>query len=710
MGVAWAAATRTWEQTRYDEFEKGVATGVALRSDGKLALAPRFTEIFDAPTAHLWTLARDSKGNLYAAGGPGARVFQITPDGKKDKFFETDALDIHALAVDGRDHVYAATSPDSKIYRIDPQGRPALFCDAKVKYVWAMAFNSRGELLLATGDKGEILRLDSSGRSSVFFKTDESHIRSLVINNNDEVLIGTDPGGLVMRVAATGASGFVLHQTTKKEVTALALGPDGALYAAAVGTRTRAAPLPSLPPLAPATPAPVPSAIGAPLAAAPQLPPPAGIRVSITGGSEVVRISADGSPRRLWSSNDDIVYALGLNPAGRLVIGTGNGGRIFQIESDTVHSLLLKAAPSQVTALLGGAGGKLFAATGNIGKIYQLGPELEARGAYESDIFDAGVFSRWGRLSWKGTVPGGGSLSVQTRSGNLNAPSQYWSAWSKPVASPEGAPVDSPAARFVQWRAVLETRGSQSPLLDSVTLAYQPKNIAPTITEMEMTPPNYRFPDPPSPSLAPPSLSLPAVGARPSRSAPAFQSTRPLNFARGYLGVRWLASDENDDQMTCKVEIRGVSEQNWKLLAEEIDEPQLTWDSTAFADGLYQLRVTVSDSPSNPGNEAWSYSKESEPFHIDNTPPAISPVAAAAESRRLRVRFRAADALTNIKKSEYSVDGSDWRPMLPVTRLFDGRELDYDFLTEEVAGGEHTVAVRVWDANDNLAAAKSVVR
>src|SRR2546426_1063118 len=97
-----ADSTRTWEQTRFEDFEKGIVEHVSLRSDGRLVLAPRFEEIYEAPPAYLWTLIRDSKGNLYMGGGPGARVFKVAPNGAKSKFFETDALDIHALAVDGK--------------------------------------------------------------------------------------------------------------------------------------------------------------------------------------------------------------------------------------------------------------------------------------------------------------------------------------------------------------------------------------------------------------------------------------------------------------------------------------------------------------------------------------------------------------------------------------------------------------------------------
>ena len=36
----WAQSTRTWQQTKYDEFEKGTTHGVAISSDGSLTLAP----------------------------------------------------------------------------------------------------------------------------------------------------------------------------------------------------------------------------------------------------------------------------------------------------------------------------------------------------------------------------------------------------------------------------------------------------------------------------------------------------------------------------------------------------------------------------------------------------------------------------------------------------------------------------------------------
>ena len=48
--------------------------------------------------------------------------------------------------------------------------------------------------------------------------------------------------------------------------------------------------------------------------------------------------------------------------------------------------------------------------------------------------------------------------------------------------------------------------------------------------------------------------------------------------------------------------------------------------------------------------------------------------------------------------------------ILPVSALFDSRQLDFNYLTAEAVPGEHTIALRVWDDHENLATAKVVVR
>jgi hypothetical protein len=62
-----------------------------------------------------------------------------------------------------------------------------------------------------------------------------------------------------------------------------------------------------------------------------------------------------------------------------------------------------------------------------------------------------------------------------------------------------------------------------------------------------------------------------------------------------------------------------------------------------------------------------------------------------------------------LDKAEYSVNGGDWTVVEPTTRLTDSQEHDYRFQVDAGAG-ESTVAVRVSDAYENQAVAKTVVK
>jgi sugar lactone lactonase YvrE len=727
--AAFAGQTQIWTQGEYTDFERGVLHNISIRSDGLLSLAPHSRELFDTSAAYLWALAQDSKGNLYTAGGPGAKLYRIPPGGPGKMVAEVDALEIHAIAVDFQDRVYFATAPDGKIYRMTGAAKPEVFYDPKAKYIWALAFNSKGDLLVATGGlpngQGEIYKVAPDGKGSVFFQTDETHVRSMAIDSHDNLIAGTEPGGLVLRITPSG-EGFVLYQMSKKEVTAVAVAPDGAVYAAAVGNKQAGAAI-SMPPLpSPSAPSSgltvtVNAPGNAPAVSAPRPAPalPASLGAAgSSGGSEVYRIEPDGNPRRVWSNAQDFVYAIAFDAQGRALLGAGNKGSVYRIESPTRYTALLSLPVTQITAFRSGPGGRLYAAAGNTGKVYEIGPEVEREGAVESDVFDSAMYTLWGRLSFEAHL-NGGQIAIATRSGNLDQPQKNWSPWSAAITSPKGGRVTSPAARFVQWKATLTADSAgHSPELESVDLAYLTKNVEPRLDEIEITPANYRFPAPVLNLSAVPSgpaqnLTLPALGRRtaPSFSLPQENGTitPTMQFAKGYLGARWLASDPNGDSMIYTAEIRGVNETEWKPLRAKLTDKYISWDTTAFPDGDYRLRVTASDAPSNPPAEALVARLESAPFTIDNTPPQITGLTATRSGGKLAVRWHAADALNNLDRAEYSLDGGDWTVAAPVTQLSDSPELDYQ-LTLDAAAGEHTIAVRVVDYNDNQAVDKVVVQ
>src|SRR5579863_4612122 len=203
---AAAEHTRFWRQSDYDAFQKGDAKGVALRSDGKLVLAPKFAPFADASVAYLWSLKLDSRGNLYAAGGSNAKIVKFDNSGSSSMVFDSQEMTAQALIFDKSDNLYVATAPDGKVYKVTPAGQKSVFFDPKTKYIWDLALGPDGTLFVATGDPGKIFAVDANGNSQLFYNAEETHVRSLILDGKGNLLAGTEPNGLVLRIALAAPS------------------------------------------------------------------------------------------------------------------------------------------------------------------------------------------------------------------------------------------------------------------------------------------------------------------------------------------------------------------------------------------------------------------------------------------------------------------------------------------------------------------------
>jgi hypothetical protein len=756
---AVAEHTRFWRQSDYDAFQKGDAKGVALRSDGKLVLAPKFAPFADASLAYLWSLKLDSHGNLYAAGGSNAKIVKFDNSGSATTVFDSQEMTAQALIFDKSDNMYVATAPDGKVYKVTPNGQKSVFFDPKTKYIWDLALGADGTLFVATGDPGKIFAVDPSGSSQALYNAEETHIRTLVLDGKGNLLAGTEPNGLVLRISLAesttaqtgkapaarqssakrastqtaakekdssedaGRSAYVVYETAKKEVTALALDPAGNLFVAAIGEKRPG------PPQLPAQQneqenAPnsqtitvtvgAPAGLQQPQQGNPFVPFPA------LSSAAVYRIAPDGSPEEIWTSRDTSVYALGLSPEGKLLLGTGNQGAIMQLEGDRVFSRLAKAESEQVTSFVRAPNGRIYVATANPGKVFTLGPELESEGTFESEPFDARIFSRWGRLTWWGENSGGSGIELYVRAGNTSDPGKNWSPWAGPYRDPKGQEVDCPPARFVQWKATLHG-GSTPSDLSWVEMAYLPKNVAPQISGVAVQNPGVRVAGfgqqagPPQASSV--QLHMPAApGSQGGSSQRVSESPRfdppPQGYAqKGYQAVLWSAEDANDDELTYAVYYRGENEKDWKLLKDKLEQKFYSWDTNSMPDGAYYLKIAASDEKSNPPNEALTAERVSERFVVDNTPPTITdlasqPAPGAAGDPAVTVRFRAADAASSIVRAQYSLDAGDWTIAPPVGGLSDSPSEQYAITLRGISPGEHTVSVRVYDQFENEAAAK----
>jgi len=724
----FAEGTRTWEQSKFEELTKGTAKGIALRSEGGLELAPAFKALATTPSTYIWSITSDSAGNIYAAAGSPARVYRITPDGQATTIFEPQELQVQSLVVDKTGVVYAATAPDGKVYRLEPprlESAKGAKADAKApwsvtpyfdpgsKYIWDIVLDNTGALYVATGDHGEIYKVSGNGQHSLFFKSDEVHIRVLALDPKGNLIAGSDGSGLVYRIAPIGEA-FVLYSAPKKEITALAIDGTGNIYAAAAGEKHPAGTMPQMS-IMMAPPTQNPPVLGGnitlgPAPAAPVMTAPfPAPGLGATGGSEIYRIAPDGAPSRLWSSHEDLVYALGFDQHGRLLAGTGNRGHIFAINGVDDFTDLAKASATQITAFAAAPGGGLYASSSNLGKIFVLGPGPESEGTYESDVFDAHIFSLWGRASVRSAV--NSNFEFYARSGNVDNPDRNWSKWTRvKLALAGGSELGIPPARFVQWKAVLHA-GNPAPRIDDVLLNYLPKNVAPEIDEIIVQPGYHYQPIPHVTGSEPP-----------APGQPRFDPPPPAIRDRDSVGVRWSAHDDNDDQLVYNVYYRGDGESRWLLLKTDLSDRYYSFDASLLPDGGYTVKVVASDAPSHSPGEALYAERVSARFEVDTTAPVIENLTATLEGKQIHVRFRASDSFSPIKRAEYSLDGGDWQFVEPVGHLSDSKTEDYDFRMAvpqpetapppmaESTGNDHVVVVRAYDRFDNLATAKTVLR
>ena len=273
----------------------------------------------------------------------------------------------------------------------------------------------------------------------------------MALDREGNLIVGTEPGGLVIRVLAERRGLRALSDAEAGSNSARDRCEERDLCGRG---RYKTAPAP--PPAAPAPsrrsrPAPGhqsrPAAESAP--ATPPTPHP------WPAASDIYRIAPGASPEKLWSSAQDLVYALALDSRDRLLIGSGNKGDALP---RGIARSLLDAGHFSRRA---GDG----AADRQRRRVSTRRPATSARSSASDPASNPRVRSkatlRYWRLLRLGT-PFRGRRSARRRHRALGALRQSRSSAAelervvrRPSPAPRADTSHRPAARFLQWKATL---------------------------------------------------------------------------------------------------------------------------------------------------------------------------------------------------------------------------------------------------------------
>jgi|CXWL01.1.fsa_nt_gi hypothetical protein len=699
-------------------FLGGSLEGVAIDTLGRLQLAARAEKVTGLDEPFLFAAAAHPEGWVLGTGGEG-KVLLVRRDGRVETLFAAPEGQIFALWVDPDGTVFAGASPGGTIYRIPKGGPGAAWAATGETYVWALARARDGRLLAATGTEGKLLAFDAGGKDAkVLFDTDDSHVRSLLVLADGRIALGTAGRGLVVELTADGTGARTRLDAEAPEIVALAPGPGGSIYAAAIASEASSVELAGKAKEDPAgedserevSVATGPASVGS---------RPAGF----TGKrSQLYEIRAGGRLESLWGFDDETVFALAA-AGDRLWVGTGLEGKLYSWDGDRMV-LEKKLDERQIVALtpaaLGGArGARAPGAEGDIGStaegdllvgttngaaLYRFTTaERELSGSYTSAALDAGQAARFGVFRFRGDL-GGGALKVAFRSGQAGEPDATWSDWGpaqRPSPTGEIALEGLPPGRFVQLRAELE-RGAagRGPRIDAIELSFRQENGKPAISALSVLEPGQILVpsgfNPGNQAYEPAHPNRDGIFTTLESADTGTERTKTL-WKKGFRTLRWVTSDPNSDDLIGALAVRrgsdGVGE--WFPVAERLADDYYGFDATVLPDGVYRFRLRVSDAAANAPGQELTAERISEPVVIDHTAPAL----VAADRKGETVTLMVEDSWSPLVAVELSTDTRGWVRLNAADGLVDGRR---ETITATIPADAKLLLLRLTDAAYNV--------
>jgi hypothetical protein len=699
--VLQAVVPQKWELRTRDDYLRGKFDGISVSYDGTLALAPKEEKIAAPQEEFYLSVLPTADGAAFLGTGHGGKVYRIDKDGKAELWFQAPEMDVTALVQDRKGVLFAATSPNGKVYKITDKGKGEEFFNPAEKYIWDLLILDAGEMWAAVGETGGIYQISPLGEGRMFFRAAENHILCLERTPQGDVLAGSGGNGLIYRIPAQGGRLSVLFETPYEEVRSLAIDREGQIYAAASGTpiRTRKDEPSEAPVRVDAEVVMTVTASGGAESRAAGAPAPG---TSAREGGALYRISGDGLAKRLWSSDDEMIYSLlWREDEKKVVFGTGGRGRIYSVDREERVALLLQQSSEQVYQLAP-LDSKIYVLSNNPCYFGLLLTEQRFAGEYTTPVLDARTQAAWGRIVWDADLAPGATIQLQSRSGNTAEPNATWTDWS-PFYSKAEEQVLSPKSRFLQVKVLFRTpSGKASPVFNRLTVFYLQSNVAPSVTRLEFLKPNEVY-------LKLPDQEDVILGVERSvAEAPAKKDDLRIGMAarkaerKGFQTVVWDAADENGDTLRYALAVRKDGETEWRLLEGAWNETVYAFDTMAIPDGTYYLRLTASDSPSNPLGLELKADKISPPLVIDNSLPVVKGFTAVRNGAALDIAFQAEDAYSYIEEAQVLVRPGEWRVVFPVDGIADSRSESFKLSLKLPPGAENQVTVKVRDSYGNV--------
>lgn len=709
---ASAGGTRSIRVTTYQEFAEGQDQGVLITSQGDVqsGWSTTKTDLPQVGDDAIRTMVAAPDRTIYIGTGGESPNVHIYQAGKLRKLAKLPTTTwVSALAVRATpmgNHVLAATVADGRIFDIAEDGKVELWATVEADHIWAIqregnqtiVATAPGRLLLIQDtDCGPTAKLGANQKtkSKILFESPARHFLSLTKGEPGVYYVGTSDEAILYRITLDKegrATARATHDFAGNEVRAVA-AKDGKIFVAVNdmqrgdtqlrGTKLTVPAAGTAPGVKPAPP----SGTTAPPSTSPVEKKGRGglFRIDEAGRVEQLHAISDGFFNDLAVDEDGSVLAAASTPGGR--------GRVYRALPDRTVMTALEFKESDVLALAWSQTERIVG-TGSAAGLFQVQTKPATGASYQSKVLDATAIARFGALRFLAE-----GVRVETRSGNVQKPDAAWSAW-QPLAKvarvaltgEQTGEIGSPPGRYLQVRFLF----AEKSVLKDFSVYYQPLNQRPRLTDV---------------TIGEDPLSRLAKGVKPSYLRP----KSPI------VKIRWKVENPDEDDLNYRVFIRriqstpaapgGPAGDVGFLRISGVDpltRTELDLNTETVGDGLYEVKVTVSDERSNQTDLALTHELSSPPFLIDNRRPEWLDVRFDATSQLVSARIT--DSASPITDLSLSIDGGDFQPLTSRDGILDSPSEEIEYKLARLSPGAHTLLLRGSDAADNVATTQLVIQ
>ncbi len=286
--------------------------------------------------------------------------------------------------------------------------------------IWAVASDAHGNAYIATGSPAQVIRVAPDGKQTVLFTTKDLSVQSLAVGPDGALYAATLPSAKVFRIGLEGNAGKPLDEASApvvfnaaetdarpKYIWAMQFDARGRLY---LGS-------------------------GAP-----------GIIYRVDAGA--LRSGNGAKPEVFFASDEPHIRSLLFAPNGDLLAGSDGSGLVYRIDAAGKGFVLFEAGKREITSLALGAAGQLYvAAVGEKGRSNTITPLPVGVGGVPTATVTVTVVQPGSTqaVSNNAAIPDGSEVYLLPASAS-EAPRRLWAAHEDVVYSLRATPAGLLAA------------------------------------------------------------------------------------------------------------------------------------------------------------------------------------------------------------------------------------------------------------------------